>query len=185
MNTPAPKGERLRPLTPAENLEVLAARLSEHLSPAEKREIQEAITALSPVSAEVAGLVEELLDAAHGAYKADDRETTVSLLLQRAAAALQYSGQKPDRSPTAETAGWVSVEDRLPESGAHCWIWFKGADMATLAHLNEYANGTKHWKLDNGNKSNDALMEEISYWQPARLPAASAKHDAQAGGEEG
>jgi hypothetical protein len=79
-----------------------------------------------------------------------------------------------DKQAERSLAGreWVSVDERLPKLGDHCWIWIVGAEFATLAVFNVDFNKEAYWKLENGNNRNDMVIEDTSHWMPACRPAA-------------
>ena len=99
--------------SPAENLDLLAARLSDHLSPAEKDELREAATLLrSPAVPEGCVVVpRDELEAAHERWNGNINESAMLDALDN------YDNEISRWLSAAPPAGWVSVKDRLPDVG--------------------------------------------------------------------
>lgn len=78
-----------------------------------------------------------------------------------------------DRSPTADVAPrseWISVEERLPDSGCRCLAW--SLDYVWLARFASYNYGIKGWHVVCGGRIKDTKMDgvKVTHWMPLPEP---------------
>ena len=68
--------------------------------------------------------------------------------------------------------GWIPVDDRLPEAGAHVIVSFKCTGFQpVIAHLSEEGR----WMMLQGAKGFNDITDRVSAWRPLPEPYRSEK----------